>query len=206
MWKDIGKIWQAAFSEGWEAFKHGAVPIGAAITDASGSIICTGRNRIGEIEHGNNRIAHAEMDCLLKLDTMVYPNVKEYVLYACMEPCPMCMGTFVMSNLRTLRVAARDHHCGAVHYLTDDPYVNRKNIDAKFELGELELVQLTMQSYYNIKRNNGEPDTVTRRFEKDCPKAVALAEAFYKERLLDKMAERNADVEEVFDLIVGKME
>lgn len=203
MWKDLSEVWQAAFSEGWEAFKHGAVPIGAAITDENGKIICTGRNHIGELPHGNNRIAHAEMDCLLKLDTVTYPNVQNYVLYACMEPCPMCMGTFVMSNLRTLRVAARDRHCGAVHYIEDDPYVKKKNIDAKFERGESELVQLTMQSYYNFRRNNGEPDVVIKRFEEDCPKAVALAEVFYKERLLERYAEREADMGEVYDLIVG---
>ena len=134
MWKDLPEVWQTAFSKGWEAFKHGAVPIGAVITDENGKIIYTGRNHIGEVKGGNNRIAHAETDCLLQLDTEKYPKFKEYTLYACMEPCPMCMGTFVMAGLRTLRVAARDRYCGAVHYINDDPYVNGKNIDATFEL------------------------------------------------------------------------
>lgn len=204
MWKDIGEVWQAAFSEGWESFKHGAIPIGAAITDENGNIICTGRNRIGELAHGNNKIAHAEMDCLLKLDTTVYPNVRSYVLYACMEPCPMCMGTFVMSNLKTLRVAARDRHCGAVHYLEDDPYMKWKNIDAKFEGGELELVQLCIQSYWCLLMNGGK-DHVMQQFEEDCQQAVALAEEFYKDRILDEYAKKNADFGEVYDLIVGSV-
>lgn len=203
MWKDLPVVWQAAFSKGWEAFKRGAVPIGAVITDENGKTIYTGRNHIGEVKGGNNRIAHAETDCLLQLDTEKYPKFKEYTLYACMEPCPMCMGTFVMAGLRKLRVAARDRYCGAVHYIEDDPYVKGKNIDVRFELGELELVQLIMQSYYNFRRNNGEPDVVTKRFAEDCPKAVALAEAFYKERLLDIYAEKEADMGEVYDLIVG---
>lgn len=202
MWKELPEVWQVAFLEGWEAFRHGAIPIGAVITDETGKIICTGRNRIGELPHGNNRIAHAEMDCLLKLDTVTYPNVKSYVLYACMEPCPMCMGTFVMSNLRTLRVAARDRHCGAVHYREDDPYVKRKNIDVKFELGEMELVQLTVQSYYNIRRNNGEPDAVTKRFGEDCPKAVEIAKKLYEIRLLEAYVEEGTAFSEVFDRIV----
>lgn len=202
MWKDIGKVWQAAFLEGWEAFKHGAVPIGAAITDENGKIICTGRNRIGELPHGNNKIAHAEMDCLTKLDTKTYPNVRSYTLYACMEPCPMCMGTFVMSNLRTLRVAARDRHCGAVHYMEDDPYVKNKNIDAKFELGEMELVQLTMQSYRYYVMNDGADGVVDQKFALDCPQAVELARELYKDRVLDRYAEQGADFGEVYDRIV----
>lgn len=202
MWKDLPEVWQAAFLEGWEAFKHGAVPIGAVIADENGKIIYTGRNHIGEVKGGNNRIAHAETDCLLKLDTEKHARFREYTLYACMEPCPMCMGTFVMTGLRTLRVAARDRYCGAVHYMEDDPYVKGKNIDVKFEPGDLEFVQLTMQSYYNFRRNNGEPDVVTKQFEKDCPKAVALAEALYKERVLDAWAENGMEFGEVYDRIV----
>ncbi len=202
MWKDIGEVWQRAFSAGWEAFQHGAVPIGAVITDENGKIIYTGRNHIGEVKGGNNRIAHAETDCLLQLDTEKYPKFKEYTLYACMEPCPMCMGTFVMAGLRTLRVAARDRYCGAVHYIEDDPYMRGKNIDASFELGETELVQLVLSSYYSLKLNSGVRDKVVEQFALDCPQAVAVAEAFYKERVLDDYAKKNADFGEVYDLIV----
>lgn len=202
MWKDLPEVWQTAFSKGWEAFKHGAVPIGAVITDENGKIIYTGRNHIGEVKGGNNRIAHAETDCLLQLDTEKYPKFKEYTLYACMEPCPMCMGTFVMAGLRTLRVAARDRYCGAVHYINDDPYVNGKNIDATFELGEKELVQLVLSSYYSLRINNGVRDKVVEQFVLDCPQAVAVAETFYRERVLDAYAERNADFGEVYDGII----
>ncbi len=98
MWNDLSKAWQTAFSAGWESFKNGSVPIGAVICDENGGIICTGRNRMNEITNGNSKIAHAETDCLLQLDTRKYPDLRSYTLYACMEPCPMCMGTIVMSN------------------------------------------------------------------------------------------------------------
>jgi len=202
MWKDLSEAWQTAFSAGWEAFRHGAVPIGAVITDVNGKIVCTGRNHIGEVKGGNNRIAHAETDCLLQLDTEKHPRFREYTLYACMEPCPMCMGTFVMTGLRNLRVAARDRYCGAVHYIEDDPYVKGKNIDVRFELGEMELVQLTMQNYYIFQRNNGVPDKVMEQFILDCPQSGVVADALYKERALDAYAERNVDFGEVYDRIV----
>ncbi len=202
MWKDIGEIWQAAFLEGWEAFCHGTVPIGAAITDENGKLICTGRNRNGEIPDGNNKISHAETNCLASLNTNKYPKLKSYTLYACMEPCPMCMGTFIMSNFRTLRVAARDRNCGAVHYCEDDPYIRKKNIDAKFELGEMELVQLTMQSYMFLAANGGKDAMVDEVFALDCPKAAELARRFYETRLLDQYAENGTEFGEVYDMIV----
>lgn len=203
MWNEISEAWKAAFSAGWKSFRKGSVPIGAAICDENGSVIISGRNRINEITSGNHKTAHAETDCLLRLDTHKYPNLKSYTLYACMEPCPMCMGTFVMSNFRKLRVAARDGYCGAVHYCEDDPYIRSKNINAVFESEDLQLVQLTMQTYFELKANGGSVTAVVQCFERDCPRAVDIAKALFAERTLDKYAENNSDFGEVFDMILS---
>lgn len=203
MWNDISKVWQAAFRAGWESFKNGSIPIGAAICDENGEIICTGRNRINEITNGNHRIAHAETDCLLQLDTQKYPNVKSYTLYACMEPCPMCMGTIVMSNFIKLRVAAKDGYCGAVHYCEDDSYIKSKNINVAFEGGDLQLVQLTMQCYFELKNGNSQ---VTECFAATCPCAIAAAKKLYADKLLDTYADNNVDFGEIFDFIVSYAE
>lgn len=202
MWNALSEAWRAAFSAGWESFRGGSIPIGAAIGDEKGAILCTGRNRVNEITNGNSRIAHAETDCLLRLDTRRYPDVKSYTLYACMEPCPMCMGTIVMSNFRKLRVAARDGYCGAVHYCQDDPYIRSKKMDVVFELGDLQLVQLTMQAYFELKRSGGQAGSVVACFAADCPAAVEKAKALYGGRVLDAYAEKGADFGEVFDGIV----
>ena len=202
MWIDISKAWQAAFTEGWESFKKGSIPIGAAIADENDDIICTGRNRVAEITNGNHRIAHAETDCLNKLDTGKYPDLKKYTIYACMEPCPMCMGTIVMSNLVKIRVAARDGYCGSIHYCEDDRYVKNKNINTFFELGDLQLVQLTIQTYFELKMNNGASNEIIDCFAADCPEAVEIARKFYKNRTLDKLAEQNTDFSIVYNLIV----
>lgn len=205
MWNDISFIWQTAFLEGWEAFKKGSVPIGAAICDDNGRIICTGRNRCGELTEGNRRTAHAETDCLNRLDTQKHPDFRSYNLYACMEPCPMCMGTLVMSGLRNLRSAARDGYCGAVHYRDMSRYINSKNIAAVFEGGDLELVQLTMQTYYELGRVNESKSSsmVIECFSADCPRALTIARNLYDRKLLDDYADKNADFGEVFDMIAG---
>ena len=164
MWSSINQAWKTAFELGWEAFSKGNIPIGAVITDEDGNIISSGRNRIFEKSIYNHKIAHAETEALFKLDISKYPNVHSYTLYACMEPCPMCFGAFVMSNLRTLRVAARDGYCGSVHYRDKDPYVASKNIQADFELGSLEIVQLVMHTYFELKRHDGKMNVVTEIF------------------------------------------
>ncbi len=206
MWKDISAAWKAAFEAGWESFKSSSIPIGAAICDENGGIICVGRNRVREIRHGNDRIAHAETDCLSQLDTSAFPNVKSYTLYACMEPCPMCMGTFVMSNFRHLRVAARDSHCGAVHYRESDPYIKSKEIEVIFDDGELQFVQLTMQSYFELKLSGDSENAVIACFAETCPEAVMLARKLYKSGALDKFAQSGNSFGEVFDFLLTSKE
>lgn len=203
MFNELSKAWQSAFSAGWESFKNGSVPIGAVICDENEKVICTGRNRINEITKGNNKIAHAETDCLLKLDTQKYPDLRSYTLYACMEPCPMCMGTIVMSNFRKLRIAAKDGYCGSSHYCEDDCYIRSKNINVIFELGDMQLVQLTMQTYFELKKNSGAVNSVIECFAADCPDAFNVAKEMYDGLILDTYAENNADFGEVFDRILS---
>lgn len=119
-----------------------------------------------------------------------------------MEPCPMCIGTIVMSNFRKIRIAAKDGYCGAVHYCEDDSYIRSKNIETVFELGDLQLVQLTMQTYFELKKNFGAANSVVECFSADCPRAVNIAKVLYADRILDTYAENNTDFEEIFDSII----
>lgn len=202
MWERIEKPWQIAFEQGWEALKNGSIPIGAVITDENGNVISLGRNRINEFGKSNPRISHAETEAIQNLDRSKYPNVREYTLFACMEPCPMCMGTFVMSNLRKLRVAARDSYCGAVHYCKDDPYIAAKNIQVSFVSGNLETVQLVLQTYYELKKQNGIMNQVTLAFEKDNPNAINTSKLYYKNGFLEDCIANGTSFSFVFNSII----
>jgi tRNA(adenine34) deaminase len=204
MWKDIEKPWHSAFEQGWEAFRNGSIPIGAVIVDENMNIISTGRNRLFERGAKNPGTAHAEMDAIQKLDVSVYPNVKAYTLFTCMEPCPMCMGTIVMTSLRKLRVAARDGYCGSVHYCKDDPYIASKNMQASFYLGELETEHLALQTYFELRYRNGEMNKVTTIFEKDNPAAVEIAKSFYNNGYIEECVKKDVPFREVFDQITAR--
>lgn len=200
MLNTISPQWQQAFLLGWESFRQGSIPIGAVIADENGSIISCGRNRVCENSQPNSKTAHAEVEAINTLDLKRYPDLKRYTLYACMEPCPMCMGTAVMSNLRRLKIAAHDGYCGAVHYCNDDPYIASKDIQAEFEGGLLETVQLVMQTYFEL-RMQGASNAVVDSFRRSSPVAVAIAERMYEERYLDKCAENGTAFSEIFNTI-----
>ena len=159
MFSTLCKPWRAAFEMAWEAFVNGSLPIGAAIADES-EVISVGRNRLYEPGSLNPKVAHAETEAIFKLDTKKYPGVYTYALYATTEPCPMCMGAFVMANLRKLRIAARDNYCGAAHYCADDKYIASKNIKVEFEGGIMETAQDVMMLYYELRATNGETNKI----------------------------------------------
>ncbi len=202
MWNDLSKAWQETFLAGWEAFKNGSIPIGAVIVDDNMNVISRGRNKTAESSIGNPKTAHAETECIRSLDIQRYPDVKNYTLYTSMEPCPMCMGTFVMGNLRKIRTAAKDSWCGALHYITDDPYIASKQIDSVLVLGELQDVQLAEQSYFELKHTHGEYNPIVEFFRNDSPQAVMAAEMMYREQYLDKCVKQNVPYNEVYNYIV----
>ena len=132
MWSDLIRPWQACLDLAWEAYCNDCYPIGAVVTDADGKVLSSGRNRIYEkkTRHGRrpgNEIAHAELEALQALN-YGKPDRHTCILYTTTEPCPMCMGTFYMSGLRTLTYAARDPYAGSVNMLGSTWYLSHKPI------------------------------------------------------------------------------
>jgi len=208
MWNSIEKAWQVAFEQGWQSFKMGSIPIGAVITDKDGNIISCGHNRVNENKSiiPNTNILHAEMNAIINLDILKYPDVYSYILYACAEPCPMCMGTFVMSNLRTLRVAAKDSYAGSTHYCEDIPYIASKKIKVVFESGILEIVQIVMGTYSHLQRGNGVQNEILNKFERDNSVAFQIAKSLFSEKRLEFHVENNTHFSEIFNEIVSRIE
>ncbi len=203
MWENLSEIWQAAFEEAWEAFKSGSIPIGAVITDESENILLKDHNRSSEAGVLNRSISHAEANALRNLDTSKY-NPRSLTLYSTMEPCPMCFGTSVMANIKRLRYAARDPHCGFVHIKDEDDYLRSKNLDYCFENDEKELVQLTIQSCHELRYiSMGGGDGVLNKFRLLNGKAVGIAERLFAERKLDSLAESGEGFGAVYDLIAS---
>lgn len=103
--------------------------------------------------------------------------------------------------------AARDPYCGAVHYCRDDPYIASKHMDVAFAPPLLETVQLALQSYYEYPRlEAGKTSVVVDLFERDNPRAVAIARTLYRERWLDRKVGERASMSEIYDYIAVMVE
>ncbi len=205
MWNEVTDAWKGAFREAWISFISGSTPIGAVLCDREGKIILSDHNRNHEDQTINKKIAHAEANLLRSLDTSVY-DPKSLTLYSTMEPCPMCMGTIVMANIKTLRYAAADTHCGMTHLVKIDPYYSSQNVSCVYEGKELEQFQLTIQSYYELRYiEQGADGHVLGKFAEHCPSAVKTAERLFKTKWLDKAAEAEKDVGEVYDHIITEI-
>ena len=201
MYKDLPYIWQEAFQDAWTSFCEGTLPIAAIIADRDGNILSRGRNRIYCSDELNPKMNHAEMNAMRNLDTKKYQDIRSYILYTTMEPCPMCMGTATMVNLRHIRYAAHDDYCGTAHLAFDDRYISGKNIDISFEPG-MEEVQLTLQTAFDfIRGNRVESNTVNRSFRKRCPEAFTAAAKIFEDGTLARWLEKKTSVEEVYDAV-----
>ncbi|HEX4213816.1 MAG TPA: nucleoside deaminase [Candidatus Dormibacteraeota bacterium] len=109
-WSSLSTPWHTAFQQAWESWRSGSAAVGAAVTDASGSIVAVGRNRLSEARDGTaplagTPMAHAEMNALASLPTGRFDG---HTIYTTYEPCLMCSAT-IRGTYRIPRVAFASH-------------------------------------------------------------------------------------------------
>ena len=132
MWDSLSLPWRSCLEEAWAAYCGGTIPIGAVITDGDGNLLARGRNRIFDASAPAGQVcqtelAHAELNALLTLG-VDEGNRGSWKLYTTTEPCPLCLGAFYMSGVRTLHYASREPWAGSVNLLGTTPYLARKSI------------------------------------------------------------------------------
>ncbi len=110
-----------ALQEAQLAAAEGEIPVGAVLVK-DGCIIAKAHNR-RETDH--DPTAHAEMLCLRQAARVLGDwRMKGCTLYVTLEPCPMCAGAMVMSQLSQCIYGAADEKqgcCGSVYDLPGDP-------------------------------------------------------------------------------------
>jgi tRNA(adenine34) deaminase len=197
----------------WEAYCDNCLPIAAIITDADGTILARGRNRIRgkrtnprDFRPGN-RLAHAEVEALKSLD---YDRVDRHscILYTSTEPCPMCLGTFYMSGLRTLHYASRDPYAGSVNLLGTTPYLSYKPIHIVGPTSpELEtfIMALYVEKELCDLNGNSQGHVVLKAWKRTAPQGVALGKTLYQTGILRQMQAAGCSVQELIDALVHQV-
>ena len=116
---------ELALEEAEQAFKEGTYPIGAVLVGPDGKIICTGRNRVFS---NMDPTCHAEIDVIRKAGVMLldkkYKN--KCTLYTSVEPCPMCTGALIFSDIKRVVWALSDDYLGALRIMKEGNHFRRK--------------------------------------------------------------------------------
>ncbi len=110
-----------ALAEARLAAAEGEIPVGAVIV-RDGQVIASAHNA-REAEY--DPTAHAEMRCMRQAAKALGDwRLRGCTLYVTLEPCPMCAGAMVMSQLSNCVYGAADERqgcCGSVYDLPGDP-------------------------------------------------------------------------------------
>jgi tRNA(adenine34) deaminase len=108
---------RAALAEAAAALATGDVPVGAVVTDDSGTIVARGRNRR---EATGDPTAHAEIEAIRAAAGAVGGwRLDGLTLVVTLEPCTMCAGAITTARLGRLVYGAQDPRAGAVGSLWD---------------------------------------------------------------------------------------
>ena len=110
-----------ALAEARQALAEGEVPVGAVLVQAD-EVISRAHNRREAL---HDPTAHAELLCLREGAARLGDwRLRDCTLYVTLEPCPMCAGAMVMSQLARCVFGAADPRkgcCGSVYDLPADP-------------------------------------------------------------------------------------
>lgn len=202
MWYDLDKPWQEALALAWEAYKNGTIPIGCVITSKDGRIISKGRNQIFDKTSENllsgTNMAHAEMSALFGLREKDHPDIKSYILYTTMEPCPMCFGTIVMMGIRNVSYGARDGFAGATSLNDKLDYIYKKGIAIKGE-EKIEAFQLILQSAYEYERNHPRVEEILGTWRAVNHLAIDCGKELYNKGYFPQAAKDNKEISAIYD-------
>ena len=117
---------RAALDEAELAREKGEVPVGAVIV-CDGEIVASAHN---EREAQLDPTAHAEVLAIRRAAKKLgRRRLSGCTLYVTLEPCPMCAGAIVMSELDRVYYGAADAQAGcagSVYALTEDPAFAKK--------------------------------------------------------------------------------
>ncbi len=104
-------------NEAIAAAKEGNFGVGSILIHENGEIIIRGRNHVFKPQFRSD--LHAEMDVMTKFEERFkdIKNLREYILFSSLEPCPMCFARLIISGVKKVYYAAVDKSGGMVHRL-----------------------------------------------------------------------------------------
>jgi tRNA(adenine34) deaminase len=202
MWETLPEPWRACVDLAWEAYRAGSLPIGAVVTDAKGTILSRGRNRIYEHsgEGGTlfgHRLAHAEINALVELDYDRH-DPRACTLWTTTEPCPLCAGALRMADLAEMRFASRERWAGSATMFETVPYLkNGKVCVVGPQDRRLEAVLVALQVERFLRLKPKVLERFLRVYEDVMPEATLAGRRLYRSSVLQTLSKEQAPTSEM---------
>lgn len=200
-------FWEVCFNEAWESYKHGSVPIGAVVIDDHRNLISRGRNRVNEEGSSyqdkiicRHKLAHAEINALLQFSHHDHPDIRTYTIYSTLEPCPLCFGAIVMSNVRNINIAAKDRYAGSTNIYEHNDYIKSKPINITYASFKYEILSIALNTDYAL-RNWSFANQVVNDWSKDCPLGTTVGIKLYQTNVLQNAKNIDLDIKDVQVLV-----
>lgn len=125
-------------------------PFGAVVVDKLGRIVGYGNNQVLK---NNDPTAHAEVtairDACRTLNTY---DLSECKIYTTSEPCPMCLGAIIWSNIKEVYYATSRKNVDKIGFRDEDIYdylEGKNNKIIKLEKIEDDKCEKLLDSYKN---------------------------------------------------------
>ena len=135
-WDELAEPWRVSLELAWEAYLARTVPVGAVVVDGAGRIVARGRNRIFEARDAalaGTRLAHAEVVALSALPAG--PRYRDHTVYSALEPCLLCVGAALISDVGSIRYLTTDPIGGACRGQLDVPAWHSRPVAVEGPLG-----------------------------------------------------------------------
>ena len=139
-----------ALEEAQKAAEKGEVPVGAVVVRGE-EVLAVAHN---ERETTQDPTAHAELLALRRAAACTKSwRLTGCILYATLEPCPMCAGALHAARVSRLVYAAPDPKAGAVGTLYDLPADSRLNHTYPYTRGILQSeAAALLQTFFEKRR------------------------------------------------------
>jgi tRNA(adenine34) deaminase len=216
MWDLLLHPWPLCLEQAWKAYCAGDPFVGAVVTDPAGEVVSHGGGH--RLDNGclsiatpgmdgvarplaGHPLAHAELQALLSFD---YAQIdpRTCALYTTLEPCPLCAGALVMSNVRHLHYACRDPWAGSVGLLRSTPFIRMQGIQVSGPHdGALQEVLTAVNVEHCLR--GGRPRRHIDAWTAVSKRAVEAGVALLRSGRLQELRRASAPTAEVIDEIAA---
>lgn len=210
LFSDLEYGFQEAFLAAWNAYKRGSMPIGCAIVNNSGILMARGENSIyaadkNEVVSGH-RLAHAELNAILKVNADEHPNIGSYVLYATMEPCAMCYGAIIHGYLKKVKFAMRDNYLGGARVINGQIDVFKsQNVEILGPVRELEALSIILIVYRRLCLGFTHNEAFFKSYSDYCPEGLEIGHSLFQDNIFKEMIANNISPIKIYDFILEKI-